>query len=143
MMTDDKGWHFKARGWWQQVTVLWRLLLLPALLTAVQPLQAQQPLTWELVHGRERLDAGTRRPVQRQWLDEQRWLQKTSSGWLLTDAATGTEQPWYDVSKVAGALQAVGLAAADAERTARGDWLALLPQRDAAAVLAGERLLKV
>ena len=143
MMTDDKGWHFKARGWWQQVTVLWRLLLLPALFSAVQPLQAQQPLTWELVHGRERLDAGTRRPVQRQWLDEQRWLQKTSSGWLLTDAATGTEQPWYDVSKVAGALQAVGLAAADAERAARGDWLALLPQRDAAAVLAGERLLKV
>lgn len=147
MKSNDKGSNFDARDWWQRLPVWWRLLLPAVLLTSVvtpvQPLQAQQPLTWELVHGRERLDVGTRRPVERQWLDEQRWLQKTGSGWLLTDAATGTEQPWYDVQQVAGALQAVGMAAEDAERAARGDWLTLLPQRDAAAVMFGERLLKV
>ncbi|MFY8058809.1 MAG: hypothetical protein ACOVRM_13765, partial [Planctomycetaceae bacterium] len=123
MKSNDKGSNFDARDWWQRLPVWWRLLLpavlLTSLVTPVQPLQAQQPLTWELVHGRERLDVGTRRPVERQWLDEQRWLQKTGSGWLLTDAATGTEQPWYDVQQVAGALQAVGMAAEDAVLTIR------------------------
>ena len=121
------------------------LLLLAILLFMVQPvlLFAQQPLTWDLVHGRERLDVGVRRPVERQWLDEQTWLQKVSEGWLQTDAATGAERPWYDVKQVSGVLQAAGLAAEEAERAARGDWLALQPQRQLAAVLFGERLLQV
>ncbi|MFM7864178.1 MAG: hypothetical protein ACKPHU_08195, partial [Planctomycetaceae bacterium] len=115
-------------------------MLLAILLFMVQPvlLFAQQPLTWDLVHGRERLDVGVRRPVERQWLDEQTWLQKVSEGWLQTDAATGAERPWYDVKQVSGVLQAAGLAAEEAERAARGDWLALQPQRQLAAVQIGE-----
>lgn len=145
MMTNNTGWHSKARGWRPQITIWWCVLLFPAVLMALQPLQAQQqqPLTWELVHGRDRLNVGPRRAVERRWLDEQHWLQQSSSGWLLTDAATGAERPWYDVQKVADKLQSVGLAAADARRTAEGDWLTLLPQQNTAAVVFGERLLKV
>ena len=57
MKSNDKGSNFDARDWWQRLPVWWRLLLpavlLTSLVTPVQPLQAQQPLTWELVHGRE------------------------------------------------------------------------------------------
>ena len=65
------------------------------------PALAQQPLTWDLVYGPERLDVGGRRTVERQWLDEHTLLQKTAAGWQQLDAATGSEQPWYDVATIA------------------------------------------
>ena len=107
------------------------------------PALAQQPLTWDLVYGPERLDVGGRRTVERQWLDEHTLLQKTAAGWQQLDAATGSEQPWYDVATIAAALQAAGLETAEAERVALGDWLALSPRHKFAVVATDQRLLQV
>lgn len=103
-----------------------------------------QPLTYELVHGEKRISLGGPSPTQITWLDDERYLKRTSSGWKVTHANSGEESDWYDKSKLAASLQQVGgLSAAEAETMAEGGWFEANQQNGVVVFRSGESLIRI
>ena len=104
----------------------------------------QQPLTYELVHGDNRISLGGPSPTQITWLDDDRYLQRKSDGWKVTHAASGEQSNWYDKSKLAAALQKIdGISSADADTMAEGGWMEVNHANSIVVFRSGESLIRI
>jgi dipeptidyl-peptidase-4 len=104
----------------------------------------QQPLTYELVHGDKRISLGGPSPAQITWLDDDRYLQRKSDGWKVTQAATGEESDWYDKGKLAISLQKIeGVSSAEAQAMAEGSWLEVDQKNEIVVFRSGDRLIRI
>ena len=104
----------------------------------------QQPLTYGLVHGDKRISLGGPSPTQITWLDDDRYLQRKSEGWKVTDAASGAESDWYDKAKLAAGLRKIdGLSSLEAETMAEGGWLEVDQKRGIIVFRKGETLIRI
>lgn len=103
-----------------------------------------QPLTFELVHGQQRLNLSGAPPAKLTWLDDQRWIQPTADGWQVVSAADGISTPWFDRNAVTETLRKLtGCSQEDAEKLSRGGWTDLLPQQQLAIFQTAGRLIRL
>ena len=104
----------------------------------------QQPLTFDLVHGPNRLNLAGSPAGPILWLDDERWVQPAADGWEVVTAASGAVSAWYDAAAVAAALKSsAGVAADVAVRLSTGGWNDLLPERSLALFHSGEKLIRL
>jgi len=104
----------------------------------------RKPLTFELVHGPERLNLAGAPPAKLTWLDDNRWIQPSANGWEIIAAADGTRGPWCDSASVAAALQqSTGCSPENAQKLSRGGWVELLPSLQLALFHTRGRLVRV
>jgi dipeptidyl-peptidase-4 len=120
----------------------------PAAVSGVQQVPSdpstRQPLTFDLVHGTNRLNLAGSPAGPTLWLDDSRWVQPSAGGWDVVTAADGAVSAWYDAAAVASALQSsAGLAADTAKRLSTGGWTDLLPTRSLALFHSGEKLIRL
>lgn len=116
----------------------------PAPAPVAAPAPARKPLTFDLVHGPNRLNLFGSAPVKPLWLDDQRWIQPAEHGWEVVSAADGNRTPWFSSSSVAATLQTLsGCSADDAQKLSQGGWIDLLAPRQLALFLSSGRLVRV
>lgn len=103
-----------------------------------------QPLTYELVHGDKRISLGGPSPNQITWLDDDRYLQRTSEGWKVTQAVSGEVSDWYNKANLAAGLQKFGgLSDSEAQRLAEGGWLEVNQKSGIVVFRAGDTLIRI
>jgi len=124
-------------------------VLLTLLCTSCTPALAQtppalKPLTFDLVHGPNRLNLSGNTPAKPIWLDDQSWLQQTDDNWEIISAADGVRTPWFNPTDVATALRMLSNCSADeSQKLSRGGWIDLLPPRRLALFLTSGWLIRV
>lgn len=108
------------------------------------PASGRRPLTFELVHGPNRLNLTGSAPAKLIWIDAERWIQPSENGWDVISASDGARSPWFNPSTVAATLQKLsGCSPDEARKLSSGGWVDLLPAQHLALFQTAGRLIRV
>ena len=103
----------------------------------------REAITYDLVHGSKRLSLGGYPADRLQWIDDDRYLQRDTTGWKTVTAESGEMADWYDRAALASALQRIdGISELDAMRMAEGGWIEVLHEQRIVVFRERERLIR-
>lgn len=110
-----------------------------------QPVETneREAITYDHVYGSKRLSLGGFPSDRLQWIDDERYLHRDTTGWKTVTAESGEMADWYDKAVLAAALQRIdGISQPDAIRMAEGGWIEVLHDQRIVVFRHQERLIR-